>query len=252
MVEFGFLPKPKSSTDQVEKLLDFFGVGSASAWEDLCARVCVAYRKSPSFNSAPESVTAWLRMHELLAGEIDSLPYDKGRFVAALNRIRQLSCEPLDVFVPELKNLCAQAGVVVTFAPELPETYLSGAARWLSKDKALIMLSLRHKSDDHLWFTFFHEAGHILLHSKKEVFIDDKKFEEDGIEEQANNFSRNLLIPVKEYSNFISLGRWSSTSIINFANKLGISPGIVVGRLQHDRLIEYSHHNKLKRRFVWT
>ncbi len=252
MVALGFIPKPESPTDQVEKLLDFFGVGSASAWEERCARVCVAYRKSPSYKSAPESVTAWLRKSELLAGDVDSLPYDKGRFIEALNKIRQLSCEPPDVFIPKIKHLCAQSGVVVTFVPELPKTYLSGAARWLNKDKALIMLSLRHKSDNHLWFTFFHEAGHILLHSKKEVFIDDKKFGEEGIEEQANSFSRNMLIPQKEYRKFAMAGRWSAASITAFAKDLEISPGIVVGRLQHDGLIQYSHHNKLKRRFVWS
>ncbi|MBL8419274.1 MAG: hypothetical protein JNK92_01440, partial [Dechloromonas sp.] len=55
---------------------------------------------------------------------------------------------------------------------ELPKTEVSGATRWLSPDKALIQLSLRYKSDDQLWFSFFHEVGHLLLHGKKEVFIE--------------------------------------------------------------------------------
>ena len=81
---------------------------------------------------------------------------------------------------------------------------------------------------------------------------DDKKFGGEGIEEQANSFSRNMLIPRKEYRNFAMQGRWSAASITAFAKNLEISPGIVVGRLQYDRLIQYNHHNKLKRRFVWS
>ncbi len=251
MVELEFISKPESPTDRVEKLLDFFGVGSAAAWEERCTRICVAYRKSPSFQSAPESVAAWLRMGELIAEDIDCVPYDREGFIEALYEIRGLTREPTDVFVPELRKLCATVGVAVAFVPELPKTRLSGAAHWLNKDKALITLSLRHKSDDHLWFSFFHEAGHILLHGKKDVFIDESKFDDKDKEEEANRFARNALIPLKEYRVFIRLGRWDTKTIIAFARKLGIARGIIVGRLQHDGLIPYNHHNRLKRRFVW-
>ena len=251
MVALGFIPKPESPTDQVAKLLDFFGVGSAAAWEERCARVCIAYRKSPSFKSAPESVATWLRMGELLAEDIDCEPYDRESFIGALSSIRGLTRKSPDVFVPEMQSLCADAGVAVTLVPELPKTHLSGAAHWLNKDKALITLSLRHKSDDHLWFSFFHEAGHILLHGKKDVFIDESKFDDKDKEEEANRFARNTLIPLKKYRVFQQLGRWSAEAIIDFAKQLGIAPGIVVGRLQHDGLIPYSHHHRLKRRFVW-
>ncbi|HEC13397.1 MAG TPA: addiction module antidote protein, HigA family [Acidiferrobacteraceae bacterium] len=251
MVKLGFIPKPESPTDRVEKLLDFFGVGSAAAWEERCARVCIAYRKSPSYKSAPESVAAWLRMGELHAEDIDCAAYNRERFIEALSSIRGLTRQPPDVFVPEMQSLCADAGVAVALVPELPKTHLSGAARWLTKDKALIMFSLRHKSDDHLWFTFFHEAGHILLHGKKDVFIDEEEIEDNDKEQEADRFARNTLIPLKEYRVFQQLGRWSTATIATFAEQLGIAPGIVVGRLQHDGLIPYSHYNKLKTRFVW-
>ena len=252
MVQLRFIPKPESPTDRVAKLLDFFGVGSAAAWGERCARICVAYRKSPSFQSAPESVAAWLRMGELLAEDIDCEPYNREGFIEALSEIRTLTRQPPDVFVPEIQSLCADAGVAVALVPELPKTHLSGAAHWLNKDKALITLSLRHKSDDHLWFSFFHEAGHILLHGKKDVFIDEKGIEDNDKEQEADRFARNTLIPLKKYRSFTQLGLWSAATIATFAEQLGIAPGIIVGRLQHDGLIPYSHHTRLKRRFVWT
>ncbi len=68
---------------------------------------------------------------------------------------------------------CAAVGVAVVLVPELPGTRVSGATRWLTPGKALIQLSLRYKSDDQLWFTFFHEAAHVLLHGKRDLFIED-------------------------------------------------------------------------------
>lgn len=252
MVRLRFVSEPKTKTDQVEKLLDFFGVGSVSAWEEYCARTCVAYLKSPSFKSAPESVMAWLRMNELIASEIETLPYQKDKFVEALSEIRNLTIEAPEVFVPVMTKLCAQSGVAITFVPELPKTHLRGAARWINKEKALIMLSLRHKSDDHFWFTFFHEAGHILLHGKKEVFIDDTSESKNGIEEEANIFSRNILIPSKDYNRFVNSGYNSIQKILQFSQAINISPGVVVGRLQHDKLIDFSRFNRLKKKFVWA
>ncbi len=56
----------------------------------------------------------------------------------------------------------------------LPVQLGSGAAYWLG-DKAVIQLSIRFRTNDHLCFSFFHELGHILLHGKKETFLDDFK-----------------------------------------------------------------------------
>ena len=163
--------------------------------------------------------------------------------------IRQLTVKPPEHFQGEVIRLCAEAGVAVAFEPEIPGIMASGATWWVNPNKAVIQLSLRYKSDDQLWFSFFHEAGHILLHGKKEVFIegDGKNSKED----EADNFASDFLIPLKQYRQFIRSGRCSKAAIQNFASDLGIAPGVVVGRLQHDRKIYHSYCNDLKKRFVW-
>lgn len=130
-----------------------------------------------------------------------------------------------------------------------PGTHLSGAARWLNPQKALIQLSLRHKSNDHFWFSFFHEAAHILKHAKKQVYLDDVKSGNTDLEEDADAFARNFLIPSKAYREFCQSGRFTTTTVRSFAKRMGIAPGIVVGRLQHDRLIAFSSLNSLKQKF---
>jgi Predicted Zn peptidase len=112
-------------------------------------------------------------------------------------------------------------------------------------------LSIRYGTDDHLWFTFFHEAGHILLHGKRDVFIEDDR-PADQKEHEANTFACDFLIPAERLRQFIQAENWrSQDAIMLFAESLGLAPGIVVGRLQHEKLIPYSHYNALKRRFVW-
>jgi len=120
----------------------------------------------------------------------------------------------------------------------------------MTPDKALIILSLRHTSDDHFWFTFFHEAGHILLHSKKQVFIDEAKQSLDAEEEEANQFADNQLTPKSQLKKFLQRGVFTAAAIKDFANQVDVSPGIVVGKLQHEGFIEIKNHNKLKRKFI--
>jgi hypothetical protein len=106
------------------------------------------------------------------AAKIDCAPFDAARFREVLAEIRDLTMwDDVGAAAGRLFELCASAGVAVVFVGEIGKTRASGAARWLTPTKALIQLSLRHKSDDHLWFSLFHEAAHILLHSKKETFI---------------------------------------------------------------------------------
>ena len=248
----GWIPSRCNKEDKVRALLEFFGVTSPGAWDKQHQKLAVAYRKSHTFTSSRESVVSWLRIGELEAADIRTDPFDKAKSRQALDEIRNLTqLEPAE-FEPRMKELCSGAGVALVFVPELPKTRLSGATRWIASDKALIMQSLRHRKDDHFWFTFFHEAAHVLLHGKRSVFIDEVSMGDSEEERQADAFAANHLIPSKSYASLIRSGRPSSIEVVAFAKKLGIAPGIVVGRLQHDKVIPFSWFNDLKRTFVFA
>jgi hypothetical protein len=137
------------------------------------------------------------------------------------------------------------------FVPELPRARVSGASRWLAPHRALIQLSLRFKADDQLWFSFFHEAGHILLHTKKGIFVDDGNSTSTQ-EKEANAFASSILIPDEAFERFSATRPFATHSVVAFAEEQGIAPGIVVGRLQHERLLPYTHLNGLKRSLAWA
>jgi plasmid maintenance system antidote protein VapI len=154
-----------------------------------------------------------------------------------------------DEFVQALEAI---ARVAVVIVPPLPGVRAYGATRWLHSTKALVQLSLRGKTDDHLWFTFFHEAAHVLKHGKRAVFVEDgdeKAAARDPREAEANAFACDLLIPPAEYERFCANGDFSVAAIRRFAVRIGIAPGIVAGRLQHERKVPFSRGNQLKRRF---
>jgi len=174
LVKLGWIHQQDEPLKQMQALLNFFGVAGIEEWDALWKTPQAAYRKSEAFKSSPYATAAWLRKGEVDAATIQCKPHDAAIFEGALKTIRTLTTKPPETFEPEMVKLCAEAGVAVTFVPELTGTRVYGVTRWLNPNKALIQLSLRGKSDDHLWFTFFHEAGHILYHGKREVFIEEK------------------------------------------------------------------------------
>ena len=251
MAKMGWIEKCKDPKAQLVKVLQFFGIASVDQWDDIWPNLAVAYRQHGHHETSPQAISAWLRRGEIEASAITCTPFDKAKFRQALDEIRKLTSTSPEEFVPKMQALCAEAGVAVVFVPSLPKTAVSGATRWLTSSKALIQLSLCYRSDDHLWFTFFHEAGHILLHGKKDLFLEGMNGLDTDKENEANEFSENELIPRKVLQAFCQANRISKNSIVKFAQELGIAPGIVVGQLQHKGLLPRSHCNELKQRYQW-
>jgi addiction module HigA family antidote len=249
MIKQGWIEETKDKSEQLETVLRFFGLASPDQWQPVW-KSQVSYRQSQRFEKNAHAVSAWLRRGELLAREIGCAPFNRAQFQSCLHQVRSLMRETTDVFCPKLVDMCRNAGVAVVFVPELPRTGIYGATRWIG-GKAVIQLSLRYKSNDHLWFTFFHEAGHILLHGKKDVFIEGDGCEDER-EEAANEFAADILIPPNDYTEFVATTQLTETNITAFARDIGIAPGIVVGRLQHDDLLPPNRGNKLKVFYRWT
>lgn len=242
-----------SKSQVVEDLLKFFGVGSPRGWEQQWERSFASYRSSPSFESDRESLSAWLRWGEIKADEIECARFDHSRWVETVHAARTLTTkQPISLAITDLQSMCADAGVAVVLTPEFRGTHLNGAAHWPTREKAVIQLSLRHKRDDQFWFTFFHEAGH-LIESPGKDYVDfppgkpGERSPEDDAEQVADEVAGRLLIPEHEYQRFLTHRDFSKGAVVGFAEHVGIAPGIVVGRLQHDKAIPWSSLNFLKR-----
>lgn len=246
MKKRGYLKKSASDAEVVTELLSFFGVGSIEAWKTKYAESAIAYRHSPSFGSNRAALAAWLRLGEQHAEGLNCANYDRQKFMKATQRIRRLTQKPMNEALADAQRLCSAAGVALALIKPFSGTAVSGAAWWLSPRKAVIQLSMRHKTDDHLWFSFFHEAAHVLLHSKRNTFVDGMKDQADEIEAQANQWAGDRLVARREWKRFVETLPADEDAVRAFAERQGIAPGIVVGRLQHERRLPWSRLNHLK------
>jgi addiction module HigA family antidote len=229
LVKRGVLHRRKDKVEQLREVLKFYGVSSVEAWRQIWESPAVAARRSPCFESKPGPASAWIRLGELQARTIKCRTFDKVRFKKALTEIRYLTREPAQAFEPEMKRLCAGSGVAVALVMEIKKVPWNGATKWLTAQKAMILLCLRGRGEDKFWFSFFHEAGHVLNDSKKDLLINDGSHK-DPREKQANDFAAEFLIPSK-YDDGIRRIR-SKTEIVQMADLLGIATGIVAGRYQ--------------------
>ena len=252
------LPSGRSDADV---LLSFFGVSSPDSWRSVWDRASVTYRQTQKFRAREEAIAAWVRETELIARGLDVAPFDEYRLLSSIEDLRLLTRMSADKVMDPVQRICATAGVAVVWVPALRQTGISGCARWIGDNRALIGLTLRYKTDDQMWFTFFHEVAHVLLHRQKHYFIIDNADtdlsdsvvdpEMQGLEEEANQFAAETLIPSEMFSEFVRKKLFTNDSIHKFAETLGVGPGIIVGRLQHEGLLAWHEGNALKQRLDW-
>jgi addiction module HigA family antidote len=249
MIELGWIKPQQHKFDLVRELQVFFGVSDLNNVEK-AGIVGVAWRKTGKFEADKWALMSWLRKGEIDSSEVECDSFDKSKFMKALRKIRVYTQKADNTVWGDIVKLCAASGVSLVYVHELPKSRANGATYWLNK-KPVIQLSLRHKRNDILWFTFFHEAAHILLHGKKNVFVEldhDSKVKE----QEADRYASEFLIPNEEYKKYLHSSNFNKDSIIYFANKLRISPSIVLGRLQHDNIVAQGSYNELKQYLQWA
>ncbi len=240
----GMVSATRDKLSKVCELRKFFGVSSLRNL-NVVESYNPAFRLSTNSNTSKESIVSWLRTGSLLSKKIETTSYSEAKLLAIIPLIRTLTLETNpDIFLKKLNKYLASCGIALIVIPHYPKTYVTGATFWESKKKAVVMMSLRGSWGDVFWFSLLHEIAHILLHDKRAVFIEGKtKNKEHKIQEsEADKFASDNLIPIKEYSEFTSEINFSQRSIEGFSEKVGIHPGIITGRLQHDSFLPYTQH----------
>ena len=253
MIKRRWIKAGRDKPSRLEALMNFLGVADA---EPQVYQNAVGFRITEAAQQKVSmgALAVWLRKGELEAQEVATADYDKVAFLRALVTIRGMTEDPPEKFDPVMRTLCAGAGVAFCTVQELPKSGANGATRWLSPHKALIQMSLRNKGADIFWFTFFHEACHLLMHRRqRRVVIDGLEADPDmeTIEEEADQFARDFLTPPAAWSAFCDTGLFTPHAVREFARTAGVAPFIVVGRLQKECRIGYNQLTRLKKRYVW-
>lgn len=253
MIKRQWIEAGRDKASRLNALQFFLGADVA---EPRVYQEAVGYRVTEAAlkNICLGALVVWLRKGELEADKILTAPYDQQSFRRALTQIRSMTGQSPQEFLPKMSSLCAEAGVVFRLVQEFPKSGANGVARWLTNSKALIQMNIRHKWADIFWFTFFHEACHLLKHQRQHRFVieglADPELKE--IESEADAFARDFLIPPQDWNAFNLKNNFTKQSIREFAHAVNIAPFIVVGRLQKEQLIAYNQFADLKVRYRWT
>lgn len=252
LAEMRFVKKTTKPKEKVLELQHFFGVTSLNLVLD-SQRYLAAFRCgiSRKYSRSPEAIATFLRIGEKSAQHSACAPFNKKQLVKTLNNIRSFTLKQPEAFREPMREMLANTGVSLVLCPHLPQTKAHGATFWISSTKAVLMITSRGSWADIFWFSLFHELGHILLHERQSIILEND-YISPGMknrEKEADQFAENLLIPPHEYKQFTSLKNFHPDDIRIFAQQTGIHPGIVVGRLQNDGYIKREWHNDLRSRF---
>lgn len=215
-------------------LYSFFGVSGQKPYYNYYYNNVyeTAYRMSKSSGKDPYAVSAWLKQGEHQAEKISSGDYDVQKFKSALNEIKSIMAQQPAGFFTLLQSICSSCGAKVVHTPCLPKTNLHGSTRWIN-DKPLIQLSNLYNRNDIFWFTFFHEAGHIIKHGKKEVFVEGFEYSPEALikENEADDFAIKFTLTREQEAEISANLPLTKSAIVAFAKKFNTHPALIIGRL---------------------
>lgn len=249
MGKYKWVEPTRNIEEKTINLFRYFGIASDNAWDSLYLKteLKVAAYTSLKQSHQPHAISAWLRQGELQAKQIEAPIFDEKKLKGNIPAMRQLMIEQPVNFFEQLQTLCLEAGVVLLFTPKLPKVPLSGSTRWIN-NTPLIQLTARYKKNDSFWFTFFHELGHIILHGKKYISLENINFEAASPEkeEEAHQFAVELTFTKEQEKEVLKNTTITEQDIINYAKKFNTHPAMIIGRLQYDGYLPYS----LGRQFI--
>ena len=243
MIKKGWLPPAATIQAKTMEILAFFGFSNPDAWEEYYFKqqLKVAFRISLAHTKEPYAISAWLRKGELQAAALKALEYSEKKFKDALPQLKSLMAEHPTDFFNQLQRICLEAGVKVVHTPCINKAPINGSTRWIN-DTPLIQLTGRYKRNDSFWFTFFHEAGHILLHGKKEIFLENLEYsdKDKAKEKEADSFAIKWTLTEEQELETLASTPLTKERIRYFAQKFNTHTAIIIGRLQHKKKIPYS------------
>ena len=171
-----------------------------------------------------------------------------------LPELRSMTVKKPEEFLPRMREIFSDCGIAFVLLPHLKNSGVNGAVKWVTEDRVVLAMNNRGLDADKFWFSLFHEIKHVLQQKIKTVFIsstvEEMKDFNNNLEVEADRFAMDYLISPKDYEKFNPTRYTSDNDIKEFAKEIGIHPGIVAGRLQHEGIIAQNRCSKLKEKYV--
>ena len=240
MIAMKWIPALSSWEAKADALLRFFSVSSPKAWETQFGEILGQCRRTASKTPNIESLSAWVQRLENQARNASMPEYSARKLSSQIPAIKKCLASPSSGYQEHLRQILSEAGVYLAFEDHLPKTFINGVTTWISGRPA-VQMSHRYPFSDIFTFSIFHELAHVILHQDKaHRFIDLTEYSQDPLEEEANSWAADQLIPSKAWRTFSSRVTISIAEVSRLASEAGVHPGVVVGRLAFERKIGWN------------
>ena len=242
MAKYGWVPVAADVKEKVIYLRKYFEVveltllGNEQITRIACRRLAITEKSDLA-------LMAWAQEAKIKARDIRTSSISIKRLITAMPQIREMTVLKPKEFCPGIKKCLADCGIALVFLPHLKGSFLQGAS-FMDGNKVVVGLTVRGKDADRFWFSLFHELAHIAL-----GHIEQLNGTSNADEKAADKWSEDTLITADAFEKFREEKDYSEESVVRFARKQGIAPGIVVGRMQREGMIEYRVLNNLKEKY---
>lgn len=247
------LPKAKNIYEKIAYLCKYFMISNLNILTQ--PDFLVNFRTGISNFQAKNAINsrAWIQTAINYSRSIETEPFDANKLKEYLPEIRSMTIQKPEEFLPRLKEIFAQCGVAFVLLPHLKNSGVNGAVKWVDTGRVVLAMNDRGAYADKFWFSLFHEIKHVLQQKMKRMFINCSECDmtdlHSDLETEADTFASNYLIPPSELKKLEQLSYPSDEDIRLFAESIGIHPGIVAGRLQHDKRIPPYRCAELKEKY---
>lgn len=248
------LPQTKKSSEKISNLCKYLMISDLRILKQ--PDFLVNYRTGIPNVETKNIVNsrAWIQTAINCSRAIETSPFNAEKLKRYLPELRSMTVQESEVFLPRMRKMFADCGVAFVLLPHLRNSGVNGAVKWINSERVVLAMNNRGLVADKFWFSLFHEVKHVLQQKLKTTFVSCTESEMTDLnaelEDEADAFASSYLIPPEAYEAFSPTLYTSDEEIIRFAKSIGIHPGIVAGRLQHDKIIPQNRCSKMKDKYM--
>lgn len=245
MAKNGWVRATKNDTERVFELRSFFEVAHLNCLRNPLV-VNIAFRKLGDGKKTDYALLAWEQKVRIEARKAEVAPINLNKLEKTAPTLRAMTMQDLNQFADLLRERLAECGVALVVIPHIGGSFLHGASFYDGK-KIVVGVTVRGKDADRFWFSLYHEIGHVILgHISQPGGVS----EDDEL--SADQYAQDTLISPELYAEFVKQGDFRESAIRNFALRIGIDAGIVLGRMQKDGLVKFNQYRSMKRKYELT
>lgn len=249
--EIGKMPVREGVDDSILSLRKFLQISNIANLKEMVPEG--AFRMSSKSKVDPYVMGAWIRLCQI-AGENRDVrtKFEIEKIDVLVAKAKEIMCGADEYIQKYLTDLFAEHGIVFSVVRNFRGAPVQGFISKKNDGTYQMVLTIRGSFADIFWFSLFHELGHIVngdVNSSVNFIDYDGKAD---VEVGADEFASTKLINSSDYEIFVRNADFSLSAIKSFADSQQVKPYIVIGRLQHERIIEYNQFSSEKVRYKWV